>query len=96
YKVEFENEDISESIFQITEVIKKIEMSEATGISCIDKNNNYVVYNDRIIFELGDCSNLENKLYKGLTVCRELDKNNDNIKGRLNLYSGKETYFTEE
>ncbi len=96
HKVEFENKDISESIFQITEVIKKLEMNEATGISCIDKSNNYVVYNDRITFELGDCSNLENKLYKGLTVCRELDKNNENIKGRLNLYSGKETYFTEE
>lgn len=95
YIIEFENEDTLNCIKSIVAAIKEVELSDVSVISSADKNNNSILYKNRITFELGDCKNLENKIYKALAACEELDKRNDKIKGKLNVSSGKEIYFTE-
>lgn len=96
YKIGFEDEEVSECIKSLVEAVKTLEMSEATSISCVDKNSNYIVYDGRITFELGNTNNLEGKLNRGLAVCKELDNHNDSIKGTVNLTVDKQSYFTEK
>lgn len=96
YLLGFEEEEIDECIRSIVAAIKATEMSEATAISCVDKNNNFIVYDNRITFKLGSCNNLEAKINRGLAVCDELNKHNDSIKGTVNLSVDKQSYFTEE
>lgn len=93
--IEFENEDTLNCIKSIVAAIKEIKLTDVSGISSSDKNNNSVLYKNRITFELGDCSDLENKLYKALAAVEELDKKNDKVKGKLNVSDGNQIYFTE-
>lgn len=93
-KIQFENEDTADCIEALSEAINAVGMEEATSLSSVDKNNNYIIYDERITFELGDCGNLENKLYRGLAACEKLDESNTNLKGKLDLSYGKESYFT--
>ena len=96
YAIGFENEDVSQCILSLVSAIQALNMTEATSISSTDKNNNSIVYNNRITFKLGSCNNLESKINRGLTVCAELDKHNDSIRGTVNLSVDKQSYFTEE
>lgn len=93
--IEFENEDTLNSIKSIVNAIKEIELTDVSMISSTDKNNNSILYKNRITFELGDCKDLENKLYKALAAAEELDRKNDKIKGKLNVATGQQIYFTE-
>lgn len=93
--IEFENEDTLNCIKSIVAAIKEIKITDVSGISSSDKNNNSILYKNRITFELGDCSDLENKLYKALAAVEELDKKNDKVKGKLNVSNGNQIYFTE-
>lgn len=94
--VEFENEDALNCIKSIAEALKTVGINDISEISSADKNNNYLLYKNRIVLELGDCSNLENKLYKCLAACEELENKNGEIKGRINISNSKQIYFTEE
>ena len=96
YILGFENEETDECIRSLVSAIKAVDMTEATSISCVDKNNNYIVYDNRITFKLGSCNNLESKINRGLAVCAELNDHNDSIKGTINLSVEKQSYFTEE
>lgn len=96
YLIGFENEDVSDCIFQLAQAVISTKMSEATSISSIDKNNNYIVYDNRITFKLGNCNNLESKINKGLAVCEDLNEHNSMIRGTVNLSVDKQSYFTEE
>lgn len=95
-RLAFEDEDTEECITSLVEAVKAVGMSEATSISSVDKNNNYIVYNGRITFKLGNCNNLEGKINRGLAVCEELNEHNDSIRGTVNLTVEKQSYFTEE
>ena len=96
YLLGFENEETEECIRSLVAVIKSVEMTEATSISSVDKNNNFIVYDNRITFKLGSCNNLESKVNRGLAVCEELNNHNDSIKGTINLSVDKQSYFSEE
>lgn len=93
--IEFENEDTLNCIKSIADAIKKLGLTDVSEISSADKNNNSVLYKNRITFELGNCKDLENKFYKALAATEELDERNDKIKGKLNVSNGKQIYFTE-
>lgn len=96
YEISFENAQIADCLVKLAEGIKDVSMSEATAMYSNGLNDNYIVYEGRIIFKLGSCDDLENKLYRGLASCEELSKSNDKVKGTLNLSAGKQSYFTEE
>lgn len=94
--IEFENGDTLNCLKSISEAIKAVGMENVSLIRSVDKNNNSVLYNGRITFELGNCDNLENKLYKGLAAYEGLQNRMGTVKGRLNISDGKQVYFTEE
>ena len=71
-------------------------MAQATEIYTLGVNSNYVVYMNRITFELGTLDDLENKLIRGLASCEKLDESGSNIRGTLNLTVDKQSYFTAE
>ncbi len=95
-QLEFDDDAISNCLNQITEAIKVTDMKNATAISCKDINNNYIVYDGRITFELGTCDDLEIKIKRGVLICDEMNETNPSIKGKINLKSGKQSYFTPE
>lgn len=92
----FENEAVSECLTTISNAVKSTGMEEATSISSIDANNNYIVYEGRIVFALGSCDNIENKIYKGLAACEKLNESAPKASGTLDLSNDKQIYFTEK
>lgn len=92
----FEDEKISENLNLLAQAVKSTGMTEATAISSVDSSHNYIVYDGRITFELGECSDLENKIYRGLAACDQLNNSSSNIRGKMNLTIDKQSYFTAE
>lgn len=95
-KIVFEDDKTAENLSLLAQTIKSTGMTEATAISSIDSNHNYIVYDGRITFELGECSDLENKVYRGLAACEQLNESSSNIRGKMNLTIDKQSYFTAE
>lgn len=95
-KLVFKDEEISKNLKLITKAIDSTKMESVTAISSTGANNNVIVYDNRLTFNLGTCDDLENKIYKGLSVCAELNSKNENIKGDLDITDGKQIYFIEK
>lgn len=96
FVIGFENEESANGLAQLSEIIKKLNITEATAISSDGKNNNYIVYENRIILNLGNFDNLENKVYRGIAGCEKLNESDPNAKGTMDLSTGKQFYFTPE
>ena len=96
YPIEFEDEQTADRLSLISQAVKSTGMTQATSISSTDINKNYVVYDGRITFELGECEDLQNKIYRGLAACEQLNEGSSGIRGRLDLSGGKQSYFTAE
>lgn len=96
YGIEFENQETAERLSMLSSSVKAAGMTQATSISSIDVNNNYIVYDGRITFELGPCEDLDNKINRGLAACDQLNESSSEIRGTLNLKGGKQSYFTAE
>lgn len=92
----FENENVSNCIIKLSEIINNLNMTEATALSSNGINDNFIVYENRITFKLGSCDNLESKVYRGLAVCEKLNETNENAKGTLDLTADKQSYFTAD
>lgn len=92
----FENEATADCLNELSAIIKKLDVTQATAISSDGKNNNYIVYDGRITLKLGNLENLENKVYRGIAGCEKLMESNPNAKGTMDLTGGKQFYFTPE
>lgn len=96
FTIGFENEESANGLNQLSEIIKKLNITEATAISSDGKDNNYIVYENRIVLKLGNFENLENKVYRGIAGCEKLNESDPNAKGTMDLSIGKQFYFTPE
>lgn len=94
--IEFKNEKVAGCLTQLANAVKTYEITKATGIYSEGLTANYIVYDNRILFKLGTCDDLETKIYQGLAACEELDAGNPSVKGTLRLTGEKQYYFTEE
>lgn len=95
-EIVFKDSDIGECLKQLAAVVNDNDFSEITSIYSNSIRDNYVVYENRIVFKLGTCDNLENKIYQGLTACEELNQSNPNAEGTMTITGGKSLYFTEK
>lgn len=95
-EIVFKDSDIGECLQQLAAVVNGNDFSEITSIYSNSIRDNYVVYENRIVFKLGTCDNLENKIYQGLTACEELNQSNPNAEGTMTITGGKSLYFTEK
>lgn len=96
FPIGFENEDTAACLNELSAIIKRLDITEATAVSSDGKNNNYIVYDGRITLKLGNLENLENKVYRGIAGCEKLMESNPNAKGTMDLSGGKQFYFTAE
>lgn len=96
FTVEFNDENTITYLTKLIEVIEDVDMYEATAIYSEGKSANYITYDDRIVIELGDTDDLEDKLYRALAVCDEMNETNSSATGTLDVSSGKQSYFTAE
>lgn len=94
--IEFENAETAACLNQLSSIISKLNITEATAISSDGKHNNYIVYENRITIKLGNSENLENKIYRGIAGCEKLNESNPTAKGTMDVSSGKQFYFTAE
>jgi hypothetical protein len=96
HRVEFKNADAADCLYKLSACIKENNFNEITEIYCKNISDNYVVYDKRITFKLGTCDDLENKIYKGLAACEQLNESSPNVKGLMTISSDKSVYFTED
>lgn len=94
--IAFKNADIGNCLKKLSDVVKENRFEEITSIYCNNISDNYVVYDNRIEFKLGNCDNLETKIYQGLTACEKLNQTSPNAKGVMTVNGGKSIYFTEK
>ncbi|MGN0528931.1 MAG: cell division protein FtsQ/DivIB [Eubacterium sp.] len=92
---EFTDKQISKDLLALTDAINKLELTEATAIYSDDINNNFIVYENRIVFKLGSCDDLENKLYSALAAVEKLNETNPQAEGEMTVTGDKQVYFTE-
>lgn len=95
-KIKLKDSGVQSSLEAMSSVIKEKAFTEFTALYSNGVNDNYLVYNGRIEFKLGNTNNLEDKIYKGLAACEKLDKDNPNAKGVMTIANGKQIYFTEK
>ena len=95
YTIEFEDETTAGNLKALSDIIKSLDITEATAISSTDINHNYIVYDGRITFELGALDDKsEERVLRGLAACQQLDESNSDSAGTLNLLGDKQVYFT--
>lgn len=92
---EFTDKQVSKDLLALTDAINKLELTEATAIYSDDINNNFIVYENRIVFKLGSCDDLENKLYSALAAVEKLNETNPQAEGEMTVTGDKQVYFTE-
>lgn len=92
----FKNNKVSECLKQLSDTLKKNNFDGITAIYCNNISDNYVVYENRIEFKLGNCDELDNKIYQGLAACEKLNQTSPNAKGTMTIDGGKQIYFTEK
>lgn len=94
--IKFKDEKISQCLNELAVVVKDNKLDSITGIYSKGINENYVVYDNRITFKLGSCTDAENKIYQGLAACEKLNASTPNAKGVMTITGGKQIYFTEK
>lgn len=94
--ISFENKDTAECLKKLSQAVKDNDFDEITAVYSNSISDNYVVYDNRIEFKLGNCDNLEQKIYQGLASCKQLNESNPNAKGIMTINGGKQIYFTEK
>lgn len=92
----FNDNDIGNCLKSLAKTIKDNNFTVITSIYSNSITDNYVVYDNRISFKLGNCDNLEDKIYKGLAACEKLNESNPNARGTMTVSGGKSIYFTEK
>lgn len=90
----FSDDAIQQRLAEMANAVAKTGMTQATEIYTTGVSSNYIVYMNRITFELGNLSDLEDKIIRGLASCEQLDKDGSNMQGNLNLTVDKQSYFT--
>ena len=81
---------------RLAKSIKDNNFTEITAIYSKNISENYVVYDNRITFKLGNSKDLDSKIMKGLTACDKLNDSNPNATGTMTITTDKAIYFTEE
>lgn len=96
FEITFADDTTGDCLKKLAAVIKENDFTELTSIYSNSLTDNYVIYDGRIKFRLGSCDDLENKIFRGLAACEELNDSNPNVKGTMTITGGKSVYFTEK
>ena len=95
-KIQFKNSDVGTCLERMANCIKENNFTEITSIYSKNISDNYVVYDNRITFKLGNSKDLDTKIMKGLAACDKLNTSSPNATGTMTVSTDKSIYFTEE
>ncbi len=95
-EVVLKNKKTEENIKLLANEVNKLNLEKITAIYSKDINNNYMVYDSRLTFKLGNIDNLDNKIYSALSAVEKLNETNPNAKGTITATGDKQIYFTAE
>ncbi len=95
-KAQLSDDTSRDNIASLMKVVDDVYMTEATAIYSDGKDENYIVYENRITIKLGSAKNLEDKLYSALAAIEKLNTSNPEAVGLLTSTGGKQVYFTDE
>lgn len=90
------DENKLECIQKLCSCVNQNHFDKITAVYSNSLTDNYVVYDNRIQFKLGNCSDLETKIYQALASCEKLEASDPNARGTMTVTGGKQIYFTEE
>lgn len=93
--IEFTDENVGKCLNDMAQVIRDNKFSQITSIYSNGVDDNYAVYDGRITFSLGSCTDLEKKIYQGMASCEKLDETSPNVTGTMDISGGKSIYFAE-
>ncbi|MBQ7202911.1 MAG: FtsQ-type POTRA domain-containing protein [Eubacterium sp.] len=94
--VELTNKKQLQRLIKLTEELKAIEFDNVTAIYSQDINNNFIVYDNRIVIKLGSLDKMQDKLYAVLSALDKLSQTNPSAEGEMTATSDKQIYFTEK
>lgn len=94
--VEFTNKKAFDNLKALTDIVKTLNIKNITSIYSVDVNNNYLVYDGRIVIKIGSIDDIENKMYSALATIDKLSETNPQAVGELTSMGGKQVYFTEQ
>ena len=84
-----------DDLLAMMQFIEKLNLGDdITEIYSNDINNNFMVYKGRITFKLGSTADLEDKVYKALSVVEKINDSDPNAKGTVTVTADKKSYFT--
>ena len=92
-QVVFTNENKNEVFVKLFEAIKNVDMQLLTEVDLKDVNNVKIRYDDRITFEVGNLTNIETKLARGLAALEKENEINAYAEGTLDLKTEPYVYF---
>lgn len=92
----FSDENQKKDILELTSIIDKLKLDEITSIYSVDVNNNYMIYNKRIVYKLGTTEDLEAKVYSALTATEKLNESDPGAHGEMTVSGDKQVYFTKK
>lgn len=92
----FSDPKIQELLVKINDEIKKLRIEEITSIYATDGEHGYAVFDNRLVINLGNDSDLEDKFYTALAIIDQLHKTKPQVEGEINVTNGKQYYFTEK
>lgn len=93
---EFTNKKAFDNLKALTDIVKTLNIKNITSIYSVDVNNNYLVYDGRIVIKIGSIDDIENKMYSALATIDKLSETNPQAVGELTSMGGKQVYFTEQ
>ncbi len=92
----FSDPNVQEALVKVNDEVKELRIAEITSIYATDGDHCYAVYDNRLVINLGNDSDLENKLYTALAIVEQLQKTKPQAEGEINVANGKQYYFTEK
>lgn len=94
--VDITNQKLIDDLDALMQVVSDVKLTEATAIYSENINNNYFVYDNRIIIKIGSTNDAEDKLYSALASIEKLNEANPEAEGTMTSTGGKQIYFTEK
>lgn len=92
---EFSDNKMKNNLLKLTDAVNKLELEHITELYSKDINNNFMVYDGRITYKLGNLDKLDKKIYSALAATEQLNAGNPQAEGTLTIGTDNQIYFTE-
>lgn len=93
YEIEFENDESKKAFLTIIEKFQKQKLDKISYVDLSKTSDIKIMYDDRILINLGDTDNIDQKLELGVQALKRQNEINPKQKGNLDLTVDKKAFF---